>query len=256
MQDELWKAIISCDKRYDGQFFYGVLTTGIFCRPSCKSRTPKREHVRIFSTTEDARTAGLRPCKRCNPEVHNWNGSDEELVVRAKNLIESCFHEPLTLTGLSMKLHVSPYYFHRTFRRTTGKTPAQHLVSRRIDAAKLLLVVALTTNLLGMQISGSFSLILSGLVLLLLLATIGLSLPAMEPAPFAPNGIKSIGSACVLIFWAFFGWESITHLVPELKKIWDMPVRPTEVEIRQLACDWSPWKSYASYYLVYDLKNS
>lgn len=82
------------------------------------------------------------------------------------------------------------------------------------------LAVALLTNLLGMRTSGNLSLVLSGLVLVLLVSTIAFSVPhvSMERfTPFAPFGLGAVGTACVLIFWAFFGWESITHLVPEFK---------------------------------------
>lgn len=86
--------------------------------------------------------------------------------------------------------------------------------------AVLFLFVALITNIFGMKISGLFSLILSGIVLVLLVITIGFTLPTIETEhfqPFFPYGINGIGSAAVLIFWAFFGWESITHLVPEFQ---------------------------------------
>ena len=82
------------------------------------------------------------------------------------------------------------------------------------------LLLALLTNVLGMKISGIVSLALSGAVLMLLLATILFALPSMQAAhftPFAPHGAVGVGKACVLIFWAFFGWESITHLVPEFR---------------------------------------
>ncbi|KEQ23053.1 APC family permease [Paenibacillus tyrfis] len=86
--------------------------------------------------------------------------------------------------------------------------------------AFLFLVAALAANLLGMRISGLVSLGLSGIVLVLLVLTIAFSLPAIDAVhfrPFAPHGLTGIGQACVLIFWAFFGWESITHLVPEFR---------------------------------------
>ncbi|MEW9699726.1 APC family permease [Paenibacillus sp. SI8] len=86
--------------------------------------------------------------------------------------------------------------------------------------ALVFLIVALLSNYLGMRISGMVSLTLSGIVLVLLIGTIVFAFPTMEAQhfePFAPNGISGIGRACVLIFWAFFGWESITHLVPEFR---------------------------------------
>ncbi|MCD1259322.1 amino acid permease [Paenibacillus athensensis] len=86
--------------------------------------------------------------------------------------------------------------------------------------AFLFLLAALLSNFGGMRVSGGVSLLLSGAVLLLLVATIALALPRLEPSaftPFAPHGAAGAGRACVLIFWAFFGWESITHLVPEFR---------------------------------------
>ena len=65
--NEMWKAVTSCDAALDEQFFYAVKTTGIYCRPSCKSRAPLRENVLYFETGEDACHAGFRPCKRCRP---------------------------------------------------------------------------------------------------------------------------------------------------------------------------------------------
>ncbi|WP_406657472.1 Ada metal-binding domain-containing protein [Methanolobus sp. ZRKC2] len=67
--NEKWDAVVSCDETYDGNFFYGVRTTGVFCRPSCKSRTPRRKNVEFFKTIDEAYTSGLRPCKKCRPDL-------------------------------------------------------------------------------------------------------------------------------------------------------------------------------------------
>ncbi|MNH94868.1 Inner membrane protein YjeH [compost metagenome] len=86
--------------------------------------------------------------------------------------------------------------------------------------AFIFLLLALFSNVLGMKLTGMVSLVLSGAVLILLIGTIIFALPTMEAShfePFAPHGLSGIGRACVLIFWAFFGWESITHLVPEFR---------------------------------------
>ena len=66
--NEKWQALISCDKDYDGLYFYGVKTTGIFCRPSCKSRMPIRDNVIFFHNSRKAIEMGFRPCKRCRPD--------------------------------------------------------------------------------------------------------------------------------------------------------------------------------------------
>jgi AraC family transcriptional regulator, regulatory protein of adaptative response / methylphosphotriester-DNA alkyltransferase methyltransferase len=138
MIEEMWEAIIHCDPKYDGKFFYGVETTGIFCRPSCKSRNPKRENVRLFATIGEASLAKFRPCKRCNPDDMRW--PDEDLAQHAVDLIHSRYPEALTLQSLSHMLHISPSHLHRTFHRIVGQTPAAHLRSTRLAAAQRLLV--------------------------------------------------------------------------------------------------------------------
>ncbi len=65
---EKWQAVVNCDKGYDGLFFYGVTTTGIFCRPACRAKTPRRENVVFFGNAEQAIEAGFRPCKKCRPD--------------------------------------------------------------------------------------------------------------------------------------------------------------------------------------------
>lgn len=138
MNDELWKAIVNCETAFDGQYLYGVVTTKIFCRPSCRSRTPLREHVRIFQSIDEAKDTGFRPCKRCHPDKDTL-GPDEELIQVAKNLIERHYQEPLTLGTLSLELAISPYHLHRLFKLLTGITPADYVRNKRIAAAKDLL---------------------------------------------------------------------------------------------------------------------
>ncbi len=70
--DDKWNALVQRDMQSDGVFFYGVLTTGIYCRPICSSRLPNRINVRFFSSREEAENAGFRPCKRCHPNNKDW----------------------------------------------------------------------------------------------------------------------------------------------------------------------------------------
>lgn len=135
MNEELWRAIVNCETTFDGQFFYGVITTEIFCRPSCRSRTPIPKNVRIFSSVDEALAAGFRPCKRCRPDASHV-GPDEELVQAAKQVINRRYEEPLTLDTLAMELAISPYHLHRVFKRSTGITPAEYVVHKRIESAK------------------------------------------------------------------------------------------------------------------------
>ena len=77
--NEKWDAVVHCDPTYDGQFFYGVKTTGIFCRPSCKSKTPLRENVEFFDEAAVASARGMRPCKRCRPDLLDYAPTRELL---------------------------------------------------------------------------------------------------------------------------------------------------------------------------------
>ncbi|MEH7389253.1 bifunctional transcriptional activator/DNA repair enzyme AdaA [Bacillus sp. JJ1503] len=138
MTDEMWQAIINNDTSYNNQFFYAVKTTGIFCKPSCKSRVPKKENVRIFQDAEQALQANFRPCKRCKPT--NEKLPDSEWVALITEYIDKNFIEKLTLETLANITHGSPYHLHRTFKKITGVTPVEYIQLVRIKAAKEYLI--------------------------------------------------------------------------------------------------------------------
>jgi AraC family transcriptional regulator, regulatory protein of adaptative response / methylphosphotriester-DNA alkyltransferase methyltransferase len=138
MSEEKWQAIISNDASYNHQFFYAVKTTGIFCKPSCKSRVPKKENVRIFQNAKQALQAGFRPCKRCKPT--NEKLPDSEWISLITEYIDNNFIEKLTLHTLAEIAHGSPYHLHRTFKKITGITPVEHLQQVRLNAAKEYLI--------------------------------------------------------------------------------------------------------------------
>jgi AraC family transcriptional regulator of adaptative response / methylphosphotriester-DNA alkyltransferase methyltransferase len=133
LTEESWEAIIGNDASCDDLFFYAVKTTGIFCRPSCKSRPPKKENVRIFQHAEQALSAHYRPCKRCKPTGERL--PDQEWVDQITQYIDNTFSEKLTLKTLADMCHGSPYHLHRTFKRITGKTPVQYVQQTRISRA-------------------------------------------------------------------------------------------------------------------------
>jgi AraC family transcriptional regulator of adaptative response/methylated-DNA-[protein]-cysteine methyltransferase len=125
---ERWNAVLARDVRADGAFFYGVSTTGVFCRPSCASRLPHRENVVFFETVDAARAAGLRECKRCRP-----GGLPRELgiVERACAALDADPLARMTLAQLSEAVHVSPFHLHRIFTRVVGVSPRQYQAARR-----------------------------------------------------------------------------------------------------------------------------
>ncbi len=102
-------------------FFYAVTTTGVFCRPSCASRRPLKANVRFFRSTEAARAAGFRPCKRCKPDAANTNPVDE-----IRSYIEANLDRSIPLTELGRLVHLSPFTAQRLFKQKLGVSPFQY----------------------------------------------------------------------------------------------------------------------------------
>jgi AraC family transcriptional regulator of adaptative response/methylated-DNA-[protein]-cysteine methyltransferase len=127
-EEARWAAVAARDRGADGAFVFGVVTTGIYCRPGCASRTPRREHVRYFAGPDEAENAGLRPCKRCGPR--GGPSQAAEAVARACAVIEAA-ETPPTLGQLADAAGMSPFHFHRVFKAATGLTPAAYGRARR-----------------------------------------------------------------------------------------------------------------------------
>ncbi|MED3562000.1 bifunctional transcriptional activator/DNA repair enzyme AdaA [Bacillus xiapuensis] len=138
LTEEKWQAILNNDANYNQQFFYAVKSTGIFCKPSCKSRPPKKENVLIFQNAEEALSANFRPCKRCKPTGERL--PDQEWVVQIKNYIDQNYTGRLTLETLADACHGSPYHLHRTFKRITRVTPLEYIQQTRINRARKYLI--------------------------------------------------------------------------------------------------------------------
>lgn len=127
--DTRWAAIENRDKTSDGAFYYGVVTTGVYCRPSCGARTPRPENVRFYATAEDARKGGFRACLRCKPDQVAGAGQ-AEMIAAVCRLIESAEIEP-NLTQLARTANLSPHHFHRVFKAATGLTPKAYATAHR-----------------------------------------------------------------------------------------------------------------------------
>lgn len=127
-----WTAVSGRDRGADGAFVYGVVTTGVYCRPGCASRAPRRANVRFFGTPDEAEAAGLRPCKRCTPRAARADSAEAAAVARAVALIESA-DEPPSLRELAAAAGLSPFHFHRLFKASLGVTPAAYARARRSE---------------------------------------------------------------------------------------------------------------------------
>jgi AraC family transcriptional regulator of adaptative response/methylated-DNA-[protein]-cysteine methyltransferase len=132
--DPRWSRIVARDKAADGYFWYSVLTTGVYCRPSCPSRAANPKNVQLHDSLESAKATGSRPCKRCNPDGASIDSENSALVTKACRLIEESDEEP-SLEALARAVGRSTSHFHRVFKAITGVTPKTYAAARR--AAKV-----------------------------------------------------------------------------------------------------------------------
>lgn len=128
--DPRWAAVVARDPRADGQFFYSVRTTGVYCRPNCAARAAKPEHVAFHSTPADAERAGFRPCKRCKPDQLSPAALQSARIAECCRFIEAAEQAP-TLTELAQRAGISSYHLHRVFKAATGLTPKAYATAHR-----------------------------------------------------------------------------------------------------------------------------
>jgi AraC family transcriptional regulator of adaptative response/methylated-DNA-[protein]-cysteine methyltransferase len=129
-RDPRWAAVVARDAAADGRFVYSVATTGVYCKPSCASRRARPENVRFHADGAAARAAGFRACKRCRPDGATLAQEQAELVARACRRIESDETLP-TLDELARDAGLSPFHFHRVFKRVAGLTPRDYAAAHR-----------------------------------------------------------------------------------------------------------------------------
>ena len=125
-----WKALRRRDPDADGHFFFAVKTTGVYCRPSCPARPARRENVTFYTTRAAAEHAGFRPCKRCRPDAPPRLQREASLIAAACRAIETAEETP-RLSELAAQAGLSPYHFHRMFKRVTGVTPKSYAAAHR-----------------------------------------------------------------------------------------------------------------------------
>ena len=125
-----WQAVLTRDKT--AVFYYAVVSTGIYCRPTCPSRRPNRENVRFYDTTSEAEQAGFRPCRRCRPESVS---TEQRVVAEVQRVLDQSEAAP-SLAELATTVGLSPFYLQRLFKRATGLSPKEYAGARRSSRLK------------------------------------------------------------------------------------------------------------------------
>ena len=142
--DSAYLALRTRDARFDGRLFVGVTSTGIYCRPVCRVRVPKRENCRFFDTRAQAEAAAFRPCMKCRPEIApglSHTDSSRTLADTAARWVEHAVHsgEPIALPALAARLGVTDRHLRRIFRTVHGVAPLDYITTQRLLLAKQLL---------------------------------------------------------------------------------------------------------------------
>ena len=134
-QNKWWQAVLARDASQDGEFIFAVSSTGVYCRPSCPAKRPRRENVSFFRRPEQAENAGYRACLRCRPKAAVQN-PQTEMVKQICRYIEQHLDEPVTLERLGAAFGQSPFHLQRTFKKALGITPRAYADSCRMGQLK------------------------------------------------------------------------------------------------------------------------
>jgi AraC family transcriptional regulator of adaptative response/methylated-DNA-[protein]-cysteine methyltransferase len=145
LDDPRWAAVVARDAKADGQFFYSVRTTGVYCRPSCAARTPRPENVAFHLTATEAQRAGFRACLRCKPDEPSLATKHAALVAQMCRLLEASEQLP-SLAELAQHAQLSTFHLHRVFKGITGVTPKAYAAAHRAKRMREELVRAGTVT--------------------------------------------------------------------------------------------------------------
>jgi AraC family transcriptional regulator of adaptative response/methylated-DNA-[protein]-cysteine methyltransferase len=144
-----WTAARRRDPAFHEVFVFGVVTTGIYCRPTCPARRPKARNVQFFPRARDAELEGFRPCRRCRPEVPSPRRPEERFVRRACDYLRAHAPGRVSLGDLSRALRMSPHHLQRTFTRALGISPRRFLDALRFERFRGLSGAGVTAALYG-----------------------------------------------------------------------------------------------------------
>ena len=125
LDEARWAAVLARDPAAHSAFVYAVLTTGVYCRPTCPSRKPRKENALFYDAPEQAAKAGFRPCKRCRPERQTPPPGADPRIVRACRILEQA-EERISLDGLAGMVDLSAFHFQRLFKKTLGLSPREY----------------------------------------------------------------------------------------------------------------------------------
>jgi AraC family transcriptional regulator of adaptative response / DNA-3-methyladenine glycosylase II len=137
-----WRALTARDRRFDGRFFLGVTSTGVYCRPACPAPLPARRHARFYGSAAAAEAAGFRPCRRCRPETAPGSAASQgtsATVGRALRLIDEGLLDGGSVDGLAARLGVTSRWLRQLFAAQLGASPRQVAMTRRVHLARRLL---------------------------------------------------------------------------------------------------------------------
>ena len=135
VDDPRWNAVVARDAAHDGEFVFAVSSTGVYCRPSCSARRPRRENVQFFTRPDQAEQAGYRACLRCRPKAFTGNEQSDTTKAICR-FIEQHLDEPLTLSRLGKEFRQSPFHLQRRFKAALGITPREYADSCRLRQLK------------------------------------------------------------------------------------------------------------------------
>ncbi|MEJ2630713.1 MAG: bifunctional DNA-binding transcriptional regulator/O6-methylguanine-DNA methyltransferase Ada [Acidihalobacter sp.] len=134
-EEQRWQAVLTRDRSADGSFYYAVVSTGVYCRPSCASRRPRRENVRFYDTCGEAEQAGFRACKRCRPDQATLTERHAAAITAACRMIETA-DTPPGVDALAGAVGMSRFHFQRVFKELTGITPRAYAAAHRGGRAR------------------------------------------------------------------------------------------------------------------------
>ncbi len=136
IEEQYWQAVVEKDSSANGTFYVAVRSTGVYCKPSCPSRRPKRENVSFYASPEAAEQAGYRACKRCRPRETAQTDPQVEIAQRICRYIEQHLEGAISLADLSEQFNISPFHLQRIFKRVMGISPRQYAEAHRLDLFK------------------------------------------------------------------------------------------------------------------------